>query len=184
MNRSRVIMVLLIGGLLVSGCAKKVVIEEAPAPKPAVSSSPTTQMGSGQIGSTFSDREKYAFFSPILGKIYLDGRSLYTVHFDFDKSELRDDTRRLLDNNALFLRNNPSTRVIIEGHADERGTNEYNIALGDRRAKAIKDYLVTSGIEASRMETLSYGEEKPVDGRSVESAWSKNRRGEFVVVKN
>ncbi|WP_051321652.1 peptidoglycan-associated lipoprotein Pal [Chrysiogenes arsenatis] len=181
MMRSRVIMSLLIGGLLVSGCAKKVVIEDADAGKPSVS---TSAPQGGQVIDGLADREKYAFFSPTLGKIYLDGTSLYTVHFDFDKSELRDDTRRILDNNVLFLRNNASTRVVIEGHADERGTNEYNIALGDRRAKAIKDYLVTSGIEANRMETISYGEEKPVDGRSVESAWSKNRRGEFVAVRN
>jgi len=103
------------------------------------------------------------------------------IHFDFDKSTLTSTARDILKRKAAFLRNNPDVRVIIEGHCDERGTDEYNLALGDRRANSAKDYLVDMGIEASRLTTISYGEEKPLDPRSTEAAWAKNRRAHFVV---
>ncbi|MFP4040497.1 MAG: peptidoglycan-associated lipoprotein Pal [Desulfosudaceae bacterium] len=101
------------------------------------------------------------------------------IHFDFDKSSLTAEAREILRSKAAWLRNNPDTEVVIEGHCDERGTAEYNLALGDRRANSAKEYLVDMGIEDSRLETVSYGEEEPLDSSSTEEAWEKNRRAEF-----
>jgi peptidoglycan-associated lipoprotein len=113
---------------------------------------------------------------------YLRDRGLIgDVYFDFDRSELRAEAREQLSRNADWLRSNPGYVVTIEGHCDERGTNEYNLALGDRRASSARDYLVSLGIEAGRMNTLSYGEELPVCTESSESCWQRNRRAHFVV---
>ena len=113
---------------------------------------------------------------------YLRDRGLIgDVYFDFDRSELRAESREQLSRNADWLRGNPGYVVTIEGHCDERGTNEYNLALGDRRAGSSRDYLVSLGIEGGRMTTLSYGEELPECTESSESCWQRNRRAHFVV---
>ena len=106
---------------------------------------------------------------------------LEDVFFDFDKFSLTMSAQRKLDKNATQLRDASSFKILIEGHCDERGTNAYNLALGEKRAKAAKDYLVSQGIAASRISTVSYGEERPFDTGHDETAWSKNRRGHFVV---
>jgi peptidoglycan-associated lipoprotein len=106
---------------------------------------------------------------------------LKDIHFEFDRYELRADARETLDANANWLKENASIRVEIEGHCDERGTNEYNLALGAKRAQAARDYLVSVGIPAGRMSTVSYGEEIPVCTEHAESCWEKNRRDRFVV---
>ncbi|UCG14836.1 MAG: peptidoglycan-associated lipoprotein Pal [Deltaproteobacteria bacterium] len=103
------------------------------------------------------------------------------VYFDFDKYVLRPDAMAILDEKAAWLRDNPEVRVLIEGHADERGSNEYNLALGDRRANSAKDYLVRSGVAANRLTTISYGEEQPVCMQHNESCWWRNRRAVFVI---
>ncbi|MBI2080641.1 MAG: peptidoglycan-associated lipoprotein Pal [candidate division NC10 bacterium] len=103
------------------------------------------------------------------------------VFFDFDKSVLRDDAKASLDRNVAWLKANANARVSVEGHCDERGTNEYNLALGERRGKAVKDYLVAAGIAANRLQTISYGEERPFVLGHDESAWRWNRRGHFVI---
>jgi peptidoglycan-associated lipoprotein len=103
------------------------------------------------------------------------------VHFDLDKSNIRSDDMGALDQKVAILQANPDLRIRIGGHCDERGSDEYNLALGNRRAQAAKQYLVSHGIDASRIETQSWGEERPlVDGHD-ESAWSQNRRAEFEV---
>jgi peptidoglycan-associated lipoprotein len=102
------------------------------------------------------------------------------INFDFDKSDIRPGDAKILDENARWLGANPRQIVLIEGHCDERGTNEYNIALGDRRARATMNYLVSRGVQASRMTTLSYGEERPVCTQKDESCWSQNRRAQFL----
>ena len=107
---------------------------------------------------------------------------LKEIYFDFDRYHLRPDARETLKVNANWLRANPSVRVEIEGHADERGTSEYNLALGARRAEAAKDYLVTLGISAERLSTISYGEELPVCKEKIEECRHRNRRGRFVVI--
>jgi peptidoglycan-associated lipoprotein len=101
------------------------------------------------------------------------------VYFDFDKTTLSTDAQSTLARNAEWLRANPQVRVQVEGNADERGTEEYNLALGERRAESVKGYLTSLGIESNRLNTLSYGEERPADPGHSESAWSKNRRAEF-----
>jgi peptidoglycan-associated lipoprotein len=106
---------------------------------------------------------------------------LHTIYFEFDKYELRDDARQTLASNVEWLKGNSKWRLLIEGHCDERGTNEYNMALGDRRANAAKSYLVSAGIPAERIRTISYGEERPADPGHAETSWAKNRRCEFVI---
>ena len=101
------------------------------------------------------------------------------IHFDFDKYVLTPQAMMILDEKASYLREHPGVRVLIEGHADERGTNEYNLALGDRRANSAKSYLVKSGVAESRMTTISYGEEQPLCMQSNEPCWSRNRRAQF-----
>ena len=105
-----------------------------------------------------------------------------TVYFDFDKSNLRSDSKSGLDANYDLLMQFPDVMVKIEGHCDERGTVEYNLSLGEKRATSCKDYLVGLGVDASRISTISYGKEKPVDAGHNEAAWDKNRRCEFKIV--
>jgi peptidoglycan-associated lipoprotein len=103
------------------------------------------------------------------------------VHFDFDSSALTPRAQQNLTAKASYLRDNPNAVVTIEGHCDERGTAAYNMALGERRAEAAKSFLVNLGISANRLNTISYGEERPIDPRSNEEAWAKNRRAQFVL---
>jgi peptidoglycan-associated lipoprotein len=103
------------------------------------------------------------------------------IYFEFDSSVLLPMAREVLSRKADWLRENPDTSIIIEGHCDERGTNAYNIALGDRRAETAKAYLVDLGIDEVLLTTISYGEERPVDPGHNEEAWAKNRRTHFVV---
>jgi peptidoglycan-associated lipoprotein len=105
------------------------------------------------------------------------------AYFDLDKADIRSDARTALGKTADFLRKYPQAKVVIEGHCDERGSTEYNLALGDRRAAAVKQYLVSLGIGADRMTTLSYGKEKPFCMESNEDCWQRNRRGHFVPAK-
>jgi len=104
------------------------------------------------------------------------------IHFDFDKYNLRSDAISALNENAKVLMENPSVRIRIEGHCDERGTVEYNLALGEKRAQTAKEYLVKLGVNSSRVETISYGKERPVAFGTNEDAWAKNRRDEFVAL--
>lgn len=104
---------------------------------------------------------------------------LGNINFDYDKFDLTATAREVLAEHARVLRNRPEVRVQIEGHCDERGTVEYNLALGDKRAKAVSNYLASLGVERSRLSTISYGKERPVDSRQTEAAWAKNRRAEF-----
>jgi peptidoglycan-associated lipoprotein len=106
---------------------------------------------------------------------------LKEVYFDFDRYDLRADAREILKSNWDWLKANPSAQVQIEGHCDERGTTEYNLALGSKRAQSVKDYLVTLGTTADRLSTTSYGEELPVCREQTEECWQKNRRAKFVI---
>jgi len=102
------------------------------------------------------------------------------AYFDLDKADIRSDARDALAKTAEFLRNYPSIKATIEGHCDERGSTEYNLGLGDRRAAAVKKYLVSLGISADRLSTVSFGKEKPFCNESTEDCWQQNRRGHFV----
>jgi peptidoglycan-associated lipoprotein len=100
-----------------------------------------------------------------------------TVHFEYDKYELTDEDHGVLQRQASWLQKYPQVRVTIEGHCDERGTREYNLALGARRANAAKEYLVSQGVSAGRVDTISYGKERPICTESNEGCWAQNRRG-------
>ena len=108
-------------------------------------------------------------------------RPLGDVYFDYDKSEVRAEGRGPLQQNADWMRKWTSTSITIEGHCDSRGSSEYNLALGDRRANAVKDYLVSLGVPASRVTVISKGKEQPFCNEDNESCWQQNRRGHFVV---
>jgi len=105
------------------------------------------------------------------------------AYFDYDKADIRADTRDNLQATSQFLRTNAQVKVVLEGHCDERGSTEYNLALGDRRAAAAKQFLVSLGITADRVETVSYGKEKPFCSASTEECYAQNRRGHFVMAK-
>lgn len=102
------------------------------------------------------------------------------IFFAYDKAELTEEAKATLRQNAIYLRELPKSRILIEGHCDERGSEEYNLALGDRRARAAFDFLVQLGVEPERMNTISFGEERPFDPGHSEAAWAKNRRAHFV----
>lgn len=142
--------------------------------------------GEGQRGFT---RESTTGESSL--KQFQEGKSTKTeassplkdVYFDFDRYDLTADARATLRANADWLKANPSARVEIEGHCDERGTNEYNLALGAKRAQAAREFLSTLGISPDRLSTISYGEELAVCKESNESCWRQNRRARFVIVR-
>ncbi len=102
------------------------------------------------------------------------------VHFDFDRYEIRPDAARTLEASASWLKANANVQVLVEGHCDERGTNEYNMVLGDRRAKAAMNYLVSRGVDSRRFVVVSYGEERPDCMQAGERCWAKNRRAHFL----
>jgi peptidoglycan-associated lipoprotein len=106
---------------------------------------------------------------------------LKTVYFGFDSSDLDSSTKAEVEANAEFLKSNANVDIQVEGHCDERGGRQYNLALGERRAKAIRDQLVASGVESKRITTISYGNERPKAEGNDESAWSQNRRANFVI---
>ncbi|MCE5312089.1 MAG: peptidoglycan-associated lipoprotein Pal [Nitrospiraceae bacterium] len=109
--------------------------------------------------------------------------ALKDIYFDFDKYDINEAAKPLVKQAAAALSKDSRIKVIIEGHCDERGTNEYNLSLGEKRAFAVKEYLLSLGIPSSRIQTVSYGEEKPVCTESTEECWAKNRRAHFVLVK-
>ncbi len=116
----------------------------------------------------------------------LEGRTsapLLPIYFDFDKSNIREDQRARIEKDAAYLKENPVVKVRIEGNCDERGTSEYNMALGERRALSAKKYLMNLGVHGDRMHTISYGEEKPLLHGHDEYSWAQNRRDDFVLVK-
>jgi len=107
--------------------------------------------------------------------------NIQNIYYDYDKSSIRPDAREILKANAEIFMKNSSSKIVVEGHCDERGTAEYNMALGERRAQEAKQYLINLGIDASRIETISYGKERPLDNRSIEEAWAQNRRAQFLL---
>ena len=124
------------------------------------------------------ERKKY----PGIEGEFLDSSLLKDIHFGFDRYDLMPESRKILSQNAELLLKNPRAIIQIEGHADERGTIEYNLALGVRRANSTKEYLISLGVSPDRMSTISYGEEMPRDPRHNEEAWAKNRRAHFIIL--
>jgi peptidoglycan-associated lipoprotein len=113
----------------------------------------------------------------------LFGRTVKDIYFDYDKSDIRGDQQAAIQADMLFLNQHPNINFTIEGHCDDRGSTEYNLALGDQRASAVKNALTTAGVNASRIKTISYGKEKPFCMEESEACWQQNRRGHFVYQK-
>lgn len=170
--------------LVMVGCAKRPVTMQgssAPTPPSAVrraASAPATEGRSGTAPARNSG--KTSTVRPSV-KEFVATHELRDVHFDFDKYEIRPEDARILDANAAWLKTNANHLVLIEGHCDERGTYEYNLALGDRRAKATVNYLVAQGVRANRLTIVSYGEERPFCTAHNEDCWARNRRVHFLV---
>lgn len=154
--------------------------EVVPDDKPA-----TEEVKSQDLPANANGSVKYSSLNPggdDLTKNAEANGKLFTIYFDYDKYNVRDDDKTHLDQNAKWLALNSKVKITVEGHADERGETEYNLALGDKRAKSIEKYLEDMGITKDRLATISYGEEKPADPGHDEGAWSKNRRAEFKIV--
>jgi peptidoglycan-associated lipoprotein len=162
------ILLALIGMLIVSGCATTQVAEET-APQQSTEMASTTPQATPEEKAV----EEVPPPAPAV-QVKFD-----RVYFGYDQSTLSEQARAALSNNAVILQTTPELKVSIEGHCDDRGSDEYNLALGERRAQAVRNFLVSLGVAPERMETISYGEEMPVDSNSNEIAWAKNRRAEF-----
>ncbi|MEW6365455.1 MAG: peptidoglycan-associated lipoprotein Pal [Acidobacteriota bacterium] len=182
MNRRvlAVLLVLVMAGVF-AACKKRV--EPLPPPPPPTEAGERGPAGQ-QVETPAMQPLQETQVSEISDDIDQINRSglLKKIYFDFDKSDLRPDAIATLDANAAQLKKYPTLRIRLEGHCDERGTEEYNIGLGDRRAKAAYNYLVNMGISPSRMETVSYGKSQPEDPGHNEEAWAKNRRDVFLVI--
>lgn len=175
--------------LVASGCAKKEVVkseepvaETVKAEPPKVEPQPEPpQPAPAPVEQPKAEAPVQEVVQP---KAVAPIASFETIYFDFDKSDLRQDARDVLYKNAdILLKNNPDVKIRIEGNCDERGSAEYNLALGERRAKSAQQYLITLGVPADRLSTISYGKEKPAVEGHDEAAWAKNRRDDFAIVK-
>jgi len=163
---------------LVAACSKKPAPQTTPEPTPApVATAPTPV----DVGTPPRPQPTPAVASVISEPLTKLSGYLNPVFFDLDRAEIRPDAKDVLGANAEFLRKYPTLKVTIEGHCDERGTREYNMALGQRRASAAKEYLSSLGIDASRLTIVSYGKERPFCAQRSEDCWQKNRRAHFVV---
>ena len=180
---------LVISTAFLAGCAKRPATTAASAPAPTGTAA-TTAVTGGTTATTPPAAAAPATAAPQTPpagdrrpspKEFTAIPELKPIYFDFDKYDIRPGDARVLDANAQWLKSNAEQLVLIEGHCDERGTNEYNLALGERRAKSTMNYLVSQGVQASRITIISYGEERPVCTEHNEECWSKNRRAQFLV---
>ncbi len=180
-----------LGILFESGCAKKAVNvpEKPPLPAEQIKESPRGPVAempgsNATLGEAAIPTE--AQTPATFGKTISEGRTnapMLPIYFDFDRFNIRDDMKTRIEGNAQFLLNHPKVRIEIQGNCDERGTNEYNLALGERRATSAQAYLVNMGVNPDRIKTVSFGEERPLDPGHNKKAWAKNRRDDFVIIK-
>lgn len=197
-KKSIVILVLILClGLLLTGCPKKTVVKEEPSMKSEEAVAEREKAAKlerekevARIREEEAKKAKEQEFEKsmvakkepgIAGEVF-ESRLLKDIHFDFDKYDIRPGDAEILKENAALLMKYPNVKIQVEGHCDERGTNEYNLALGERRANAAKRYLLSLGINSDRISSISYGEEKPLDPGHNEDAWAKNRRGHFIIL--
>lgn len=175
-------LILVIPGLLfTASCAKKVVKEEAAMEQPGEDEAAIKAREAAEKARQEELARQRAIEEERLKEEARDKFLNEDIHFDFDSSTLTAEAQKILTKKAEWLMNNPDAKSTVEGHCDERGTNEYNLALGDRRATSAKTFLVDLGVSASRLTTISYGEERPVDSGQNEEAWAKNRRCHFTI---
>ncbi|KAB0669101.1 peptidoglycan-associated lipoprotein Pal [Oryzomonas sagensis] len=176
-----------LGTLVVGGCAKENVVKKDEAIAPSATTKKQADIKAEKsaaivpVKSVSENAGKEVTKAEPRAKEQL-ATELEKVYFDFDSYTLSGEARKALTNNADYLRRNTAAKLRIEGNCDERGSAEYNIALGEKRAKTAMKYLVTMGIPADRLATISYGKEKPADPGHDEAAWAKNRRDDFTVL--
>jgi peptidoglycan-associated lipoprotein len=163
---------------MAGGCSKKV----SSVPAGATAAGAGDGSGAGQGGLTAEQLEAQRLAE--LQRQAIEKIAMDRIYFAFDSNELTQESRQVLTEKAELLKANPGLNLLIEGHCDERGTNEYNLALGERRARAAYEFLVLMGVDSSKMSIISYGEEYPAVQGANEEAWSKNRRDEFKASAN
>lgn len=179
MKKSRISVIVLMVVLAVcflwmTGCAKKAVQQGETAPQPAAAVKAEPAKPAAQPEAVAKETKAAVAEAPA-------ELTIADIYFDFDKSVLRAKDREVLKGHAATLMKNKNYTVVVEGNCDERGTTEYNLALGERRANEAAKYLISLGVEKERIKTISYGKERPVDPGHNEDAWAKNRRDHFVV---
>ena len=170
--------------LFLVGCPKRPATTAASAPAPTgapapSSPAPSTPSSPSMTPAPAAPPSTAAPATPPPPSEFAESANLKDVYFDFDKYDIRPNDAKILDTNAAWLKTN-NNLVLIEGHCDERGTNEYNLALGERRAKSTMNYLVSQGVQASRITIISYGKERPVCTEHNEACWARNRRSHFL----
>ena len=161
-------------------CKKKP--KEVPPPPPQAQEQPKVEKVEAPVVQEPQLTEEELFLQKSLDQINRE-KPLGTIYFDYDRAVIRDDARATLDANAAWMKKLRSAKVLVEGHCDERGTEEYNLALGEKRAKAAQDYMLSMGIGSDRIKIISYGKSQPVNPGHDESAWQMNRRAQFLVIE-
>jgi peptidoglycan-associated lipoprotein len=161
---------------------KKKPKEVPPPPPPQQQEQPVVEKVEAPVVQEPQLTEEEMFLQKSLDQINRE-KPLGTVYFDYDRALIRDDARAVLDGNAAWLAKFRTAKILVEGHCDERGTEEYNLALGEKRAKSAQDYLLSMGIASDRIKIISYGKSQPINPGHDESAWQMNRRAQFVVIE-
>ena len=185
------LLVMSIALAMITGCASQKKSTQADMKLPPIQTEPTVieldnsnlsdALNEGDIPEENRDALSWLPNRPPQGMQFASTSELQTIYFEFDKFSLTSQAREVLNTNAAWLKNHPDVLVQLQGHCDERGTQEYNQALGENRAISVKKYLVTLGIDSERLFTISYGETMPADPNHTEDAWAKNRRAEFTI---
>ena len=177
-----ILVLILTFGLILMGCPKKTMVKEEASAKNegAVSKSEAEGAKETKAKEEF-EKTLVAKQTPGVSGEVFESSLLKDIHFDFDRYDIRPEDGAILRENAALLKKFPSMKIQVEGHCDERGTIEYNLALGERRANKTKDYLISLGVSAVRISTISYGKEKPLDPGHNEEAWAKNRRAHTII---
>lgn len=163
-----------------AACKKKP--KEVPPPPPQTKEQPPVEKVEQPKVQEPQLSEEEMFLQKSVDQINRE-KPLATVYFDYDSAVIRNDAKATLDTDAAWLKKFRTAKILIEGHCDERGTEEYNLALGEKRAKAAQDYLLSSGIGADRMKIISYGKSQPINPGHDESAWQMNRRAQFQITE-
>lgn len=175
MNKTVLVSGMMVMGAFLGGCAGKAQMDQQQgAAPPSISGEKIA--GTENSGAVEQVLSETPVTSPDAGQ----ESKMVTVYFEFDSYVLSEDSKKALTNNASWLRSHPEVKITIEGHADERGSDEYNMALGEKRAQVAREYIENLGISGDRLKTISYGEEKPSAEGDDDTAWSKNRRAEFL----
>jgi peptidoglycan-associated lipoprotein len=181
-HRRVLIVSVVLAGLTLAACRREA--PPPPAPEPAAQAGPNLDSLRAYEDSVRRAQEEAARLAAERAAAMASARAILEqrVHFDYDESAIRPDAQQVLNQKVAILRASPQVQIRLEGHTDERGSVEYNQALGSRRAQAVLEFFTQQGLPANRFQTTSFGEERPLVNQSNESAWAQNRRVEFIIV--